>query len=215
MKNTYILVLLLMVTIALCSCRKSSTEESNTLPGSEASVLPTASTALPSNWDSFQFELNGKLYQLPAAFKEFADEGWRREEDTEWMDQKELTDSVSPDSIERLYLGYGEYASMLVSLINLTENTLELQECQVVGIEFVDYFGYRLNDDKRVELILPGGITFGSSMDDVRKAYGDPSDTLGTIWEYSKKYHARVEITFDSQNNTAGMLMENIFVSVY
>jgi hypothetical protein len=71
---------------------------------------------------------------------------------------------------------------------------------------------------KGVELIFPGGIAIGtSSMDDVQKAYGDPSDTYesdtSTRWTYTQQTYASAQVSFDNETKkVSGMYMENIFM---
>ena len=60
-------------------------------------------------------------------------------------------------------------------MINLGINQLPLNQCLVAGIDIDASYDF---DVAATPVELPGGIVMGkSNFDDIKAAYGDPSDT--------------------------------------
>ena len=169
----------------------------------EQAPAPTPSGNLPDDLFSFQLELDGVIYQLPAPYSEFETNGWVGKED--------LSTELDPDHITTsISLKNGEH-EIYARFLNAGTDVLKLSECYVYIIN-LDSFDV----DKGASLIFPSGITIGTKMDDVKSAYGDPSETYegdySINWTYKLKTYASAEIKFDPATKTVSDLkMENAF----
>ena len=153
----------------------------------EPATASAPSGELSDDWSSFEAELNGKVYYLPAHFSEFAADGWTMDDESE---------TLSPNTHSTILFRKGDqivYATML----NFTANVLTFNECHIEKLA-LDIF-----DAKRgAKLYLPGGITVGeSNSDDVLAAYGEPSDiyegTSVISYTYSEGTYSNARIQFD------------------
>ena len=146
------------------------------------------SGALSGEWSSFEAELDGKIYQLPVLYSEFAANGWTMKEESE---------TLSPNYYDLVRLYNGD-AFVRADVINLSVNVLTYGECYIERLMLDEY-----DSEKGAKLFLPGGIAIGSSLEDVRAAYGDPTDTYegdtSISWNYKESIYATVSIRFDSE----------------
>ncbi|MCL2165140.1 MAG: hypothetical protein FWH55_12305 [Oscillospiraceae bacterium] len=153
----------------------------------EPGAIHVPSGELSDDWTSFEAELNGIVYQLPALFSEFSADGWTLKEESE---------TLAPNYHTTVQLKKGDQI-VGATVLNLTGNVLPFGECYIEKLMLDSY-------DARhgAKLILPSGVTNDeSNMDDVRAAYGEPSDIYeGTsiiIWTYSEETYSEAKIQFD------------------
>jgi len=147
------------------------------------SITEPTSVAAPADLSddlySFSFSLNGEIFTLPFEFSELAERGWTgRNIDTETLNPNQFTSSSR--------INNGNQA-MMISFINFTPNVLAFEDSTVGRIMFDER-------DARsgAELILPGGITIGSSMEDIIAAYGEPGDRRESSLQYTLTYQLRI-----------------------
>ena len=136
---------------------------------------------------SFQVEIDGELYQFPMKYTDFISYGWEYDQDdTEKLDSNYLLSAV-------FYKGKLEcYAD----IVNFDINALPIGECYVSGLS-IDSVNIR--DAKEFSLRLPKGLEYGkATVEDVKGAYGTPSDTYDgeyfTKLTYEYDYYQKVEI---------------------
>lgn len=195
MKKTNYLICFLFFVILFCicftGCNKNEVQQSNTDEISETNQLNTNdkdSEAEQSNSektntenleidladsesyftiDPFEIEMDGKKLTLP--FK------WVEIEDTVY---NFLSDP--PEEIEYSdYFGYfwhsrnGKNAHVYVEIYNPDYSSpIGLNEAKVFNIYMHSIF----DEEDYVDIVLPKGITFGASPEEVIKAYGKPYD---------------------------------------
>jgi len=169
--------------------------------GSESSTAETPDD-LSDDLYSFMFSLNGVIYSLPFSYTEFEENGWGGDD----LDE----DTLNPNQFSLVTpLTNGNY-QISVSFINLTENVLSFSESNIGRIT-LDAWNYNRGG---AELIFPGGITMGSTYEEVIAAYGEPSSrregSLDVTLTYSPNHYTGVEVRIDNDTNLVTSLrMEN------
>ena len=142
---------------------------------------------------SYEIIINGQHYKLPCKYSEIKEAGWVLTDDE--------TTELNPDSygLTGAYLGDTDNY-MGVSIINLSNDVKQLKDCYV-GYISID-FSYDKNKD--IDILLPQGITIGSTIDEVEEAYGEQtSDYEGEYYSkytYEAKIYKNVEFTFDVED---------------
>ena len=195
-KNKFFCTLLsLLIFTTLGSCKPNTSENSllGTITTTEttSSIVTTTSTEnttsanatvsekLSSDIFSFQIQLNGKIYQLPASVSEFMADGWH--------DEENFIGTLNAGEMKNAFLYNGDQVIYAI-VNNRGKDVLKLSECSI-GYISVD------SDEakKGTNLILPGGITIGSDLNDVKKAYGEPWENSegeqAVVFRYLKEYN--------------------------
>lgn len=87
-------------------------------------------------------------------------------------------------------------SKVAVGFQNTSEKAIDITECQI--------WSYEVNNsraDKPVTFALPGGITMGSTFDDIKAAYGEPTETYVadgsgyTTYTYYNDYTQKLRLT--------------------
>ncbi|MDO5361864.1 MAG: hypothetical protein Q4F03_04355 [Eubacteriales bacterium] len=117
---------------------------------------------------SFQMDYDGEIFQLPMAFSELTERGWQL---SKYDDPKM---KVGTNSYAMVGFVKGDL-ELRADVINFGINEAPLEECLIGGLT-VDA-SYSEMDFGETPVQLPGGILMGSSnLDDIKAAYGEPSD---------------------------------------
>lgn len=158
----------------------------------------TAQSQLGEDLYGFQLQYDGVLYELPMTVEEFTAQGWElsKYEDPEIM--------VGTNSYTSVGFVKGEQ-SIRADVINFGINEAALSQCLIGGLS-VDG-GYTDLDLSATIIELPKGITMGkSNMDDIKAAYGEPTDTYeGDNYvkaTYEADYYQDVELYVYKDDNT-------------
>lgn len=130
-------------------------------------------------WDTRKFSLDGVEYSLGDKYSKFVTNGWKlanlQENYTVPANTTEykissLTNQNSSKEVVRAYFK------------NNTTNVSSINDCQINSIE--------ARSTNSVKFELPGGISLGSSKEDIIKAYGQPTTSTG---ENNANYHKNTE----------------------
>ena len=122
---------------------------------------------LSNNIKDLQFELNGVVFQLPADIDQFRDNDWNN-------DGIRLTKRpMAP--LETTYFEPFQQNDDIIylTLANPFDQNRILEKCPVTGVRMPSY-ETRLN----TSLVFPGGITIGSTHDQVINTYGTPDKVI-------------------------------------
>lgn len=118
---------------------------------------------------SFQIEYDGELFELPMAFSELTDRGWKLSK------YDDPNTKVGTNSYAMVGFVKGDL-ELRADVINFGINEAALEECLIGGLTVDASYSEMDFNENPVE--LPGGILMGSStLDDIKAAYGEPSDT--------------------------------------
>lgn len=147
----------------------------------EASTEAAADGELSDDLYSFQVKLDGELYQFPMSYADFVAKDWTCVDDD--------TTEMAPNNYSSFRFTKGNLEAY-VDIINVGINTVAVSECMVGGIS-IDSFQFEDAPDTTIE--LPKGITYGvSTMDDIKAAYGEASDT------YESDLYTKLTYEYDS-----------------
>lgn len=124
------------------------------------------STTISNNWEDNQIQLQGKIFTLPFTISDLKEIGF---------DFKDLGEYVvNPNQAvygKGLYDAQGNTFSGVYS--NLTDKAVDIRETSMTSITVLK--DYRGEGNKDLDVVLPGGIQFGASVDDVKSALGEPT----------------------------------------
>lgn len=157
-----------------------------------------AATALSDNIYDFQLKLGDDICQLPMTYEAFTALGWKLSGVEE--DESVPSNSYYMIDFEKDGLRIGAEA------INLGINETPVSQC-LIGSVTVDASSSYGMDLSKMPVELAGGILMGTStVDDIKSAYGDPSDIYEgdyyTQMTYSKDTYERVELYVYKDDNT-------------
>lgn len=146
----------------------------------------------------YQVEYAGNLIQLPMTYDDFTAMGWT-------LSKNDSPDTmISTGSYGMATFNNGE-VSAYVDMINFGINEAPLSDCLVGGIKLDLAWGDI--DLSSITVKLPGGIVMGTSnIEDIKAAYGEPSDTyegdLYTKMTYQQDSYQRAELYVYKEENT-------------
>lgn len=146
----------------------------------------------------YQVEYAGNLIQLPMTYDDFTAMGWT-------LSKNDSPDTmISTGSYGMATFNNGE-VSAYVDMINFGINEAPLSDCLVGGIKLDLVWGDI--DLSSLTVKLPGGIVMGTSnIEDIKAAYGEPSDTyegdLYTKMTYQQDSYQRAELYVYKEENT-------------
>lgn len=163
-----------------------------------ADTAQAAAGTLGTDVYAFQVEYAGNLIQLPMTYGDFTAMGWT-------LSKNDSPDTMVPTGSYTMATFNNGEVSAYVDMINFGINEAPLQECLVAGIKLDMSWGD--TDLAANPVKLPGGISMGTSnVDDIKAAYGEPSDTydsdLYTKLTYEKDSYQRVELYVYKEGNT-------------
>ncbi|SDF36192.1 hypothetical protein [Marvinbryantia formatexigens] len=158
-----------------------------------------ADTTLSDDIYSFQIKIDGELYQFPMSWADFTAHGWEY--------QSDASAELSPNSYSVAETFKKGNLEVYTQIVNFGLNTQAFSECTIAGIS-IDNWQFSDAPDTVIE--LPGGITYGvSTLEDVKAAYGEPSDTydgeLYTKLSYRYDYYQEWSLYIEKET---GVLYE-------
>ena len=163
------------------------TTETSTDPTTETSTEPATNdptnaggqgglgdaSGLSDDVMAMQFKLDGKVYQIPFDFKELTDAGWTYDT-ADWEEDDDYYLDPGSDTLCVFSMTHPNYPGfrLYVGFTNYGNGNCAITDCSVSKVNFDISWG----DESYPEVILPKGITFGSNVNDVVSAYGQPND---------------------------------------
>lgn len=165
----------------------------------------TTNSTISSDWKSGEFIFDGASYKLNGDYKKFVDNGWSVDlskygyEDGYILNKNDKT--YSTVSLENSKY---EKAYVSIGFINLSDSAKDVSESQVWAISVDNYGSYRT----QVDFELPGGIKYGSTLEEVEKAYGKPEDESDIYRSDSLNY---TTYTYDSSEKNTPQLRLTIY----
>lgn len=200
MKKLTVLLLSLVMIFSLSAC-------GNDTPQKESSGDDTKENAEANSdflADGLTVEMDGKKLSLPFKWSEIKDGA-----------QSYYTDIPTELTYSDEHIGYywksrnGNGSQISVNVYNPNPETpISADE----GLVCYIYLHTIMDDESKVDLVLPEGITFGDSYDDVIKAYGTPTSENSGDEVFSTTYESpdgkyRLELSYDD-NKISGCTLE-------
>ncbi|MBE5820036.1 MAG: hypothetical protein E7310_04410 [Clostridiales bacterium] len=148
---------------------------------------------VPSDWKSGEFIFDGKKYKLFDKYSNFELAGWSFD-----MAKYGYDDSYVLNSKQKTYgtidLENSNYdADIWIGLINNESTVSTIKQCAIWSFDVDNAFA-----DKPVSFTLANGIKNGSTLAEVKAAYGEPSDTYYAdslnYWEYTYETESNLEL---------------------
>ena len=141
---------------------KSTWETSKPYKGKTPTVVTSykAPTALGKSWDSGIVRFGGDLYQLPVPVSALVDNGWIAASDPNQM-------LAAGESLKPFIIRTGNQ-TLHTSITNYADTPQPAINCFITYLEQGDFRG-------NIPLELSGGLSLKSSLNDFKKACGEPS----------------------------------------
>lgn len=211
-KKTLIMVLtgcmvLSPVSVYAADATETTTEAEVTETAAQEDSADSESTGeLGDDIYSFSMEFDGQIMKFPMTYQAFTDMGW------ELSSREDPDMKISTNSYGFVSFNKGKN-SVSAEVMNLGINEVGLEDSLIGGITVDGSYDIDLTS---VSVKLPGGIELGkSTLDDIKAAYGEPSDTyegdLYTKVTYEKDTYQEVELSVFKDDNTLKKVdMENL-----
>ena len=211
-KKTLIMVLtgcmvLSPVSVYAADATETTTEAKVTETAAQEDSADSESTGeLGDDIYSFSMEFDGQIMKFPMTYQDFVGMGW------ELSSREDPDMKISTNSYGFVSFNKGKN-SVSAEVMNLGINEVGLEDSLIGGITVDGSYDIDLTS---VSVKLPGGIELGkSTLDDIKAAYGDPSDTyegdLYTKVTYEKDTYQEVELSVFKDDNTLKKVdMENL-----
>lgn len=183
---------------------KLSVTQTEAETGSEAES-ETEKSDLSEDLYSFEAKIDGEKYTFPMSYEDFTSLGWEY--------QGDKTDKLEPSNYSPTAQFKKGNLVIYVELVNLGINTVPVTECSIAGFS-VD--SYKIAEEPDTSIELPGGIRYGvSTIDDIKEAYGNPTDTyegdLYTKLTYEKDYYQQADLYVSNETGVLNEIeLENI-----
>ena len=211
-KKTLIMVLtgcmvLSPVSVYAADATETTTEAEVTETAAQEDSADSESTGeLGDDIYSFSMEFDGQIMKFPMTYQDFVGMGW------ELSFREDPDMKISTNSYGFVSFNKGKN-SVSAEVMNLGINEVGLEDSLIGGITVDGSYDIDLTS---VSVKLPGGIELGkSTLDDIKAAYGEPSDTyegdLYTKVTYEKDTYQEVELSVFKDDNTLKKVdMENL-----
>lgn len=152
-------------------------------------------TPSSDDWNTFNFTLDGHEFKLPANYEAFKATGW--EIDLNYMGYPDgyvlNTKQKTTSTVDVFHAKYrtldNKYdMSLNVGFFNSASQVQDITKCDIWALD-LDVQRLISNKKECPKLVLAKGITWGSSKEEIEKAYGAPKDTYRAeelkYWEYT------------------------------
>ena len=211
-KKTLIMVLtgcmvLSPMSVYAAGATETTTEAEVTETAAQEDSADSESTGeLGDDIYSFSMEFDGQIMKFPMTYQDFVGMGW------ELSSREDPDMKISTNSYGFVSFNKGKN-SVSAEVMNLGINEVGLEDSLIGGITVDGSYDIDLTS---VSVKLPGGIELGkSTLDDIKAAYGEPSDTyegdLYTKVTYEKDTYQEVELSVFKDDNTLKKVdMENL-----
>ena len=155
--NKIIISIMFLSLTLLTGCCNPSTDT----PPASVKLAETEYSDLSEDLSSYEFKIDGVIYNLPADYSVFVSNGWTlSDEDSTQTIVKGLYTTNSSDLTK-------DDKTLYAQFLNAGAPSNKITDCKVGSI-----CAY----DDKASMILPEGITIGLSVNDLKAAYGEPDE---------------------------------------
>lgn len=128
-----------------------------------------------ADWSEACFMVDGVLYELPCTFQDFEYNGW----DFTTAGDEVLDYDETTDLIDITHIDYPDFFAA-VSMYNDTKGEKNVAECPVY-----EFACTVLGSESSIpDILLPGGLTWGSTQEEVEAQYGEADDIMEEADDY-------------------------------
>ena len=197
MRKIFTVALVLTTSFAIlsgCNLSKANGVGNNTTKSVRSVETTESENVNPKAFDEskLKIELNGHEVKLPCTVNEIINAGYKITEDSKINKDTILKPNEQSEAIDLV----GNENLILVYAFNETNNDLKISQCRVRGL-FASSLVGKHNDFKI------NGVGYKSSLNDVVKAVGTPTDSgddylyMGYKWIQYKVKDGKINIAFD------------------
>ncbi len=162
-------------------------------------------TSLSNDWKSGEFTLNNKNYKLLFDYTTLKDDGWSFNL-ADYGYSNGYIMNKGDKVTGTIHVKNPNFDSdVTIGIMNNSDTPKDITQCKIWTIDVDNAFA-----DKPVNFTLPNGIHNGSTLEDVKKAYGEPKDTYRSdslgYWNYTyqDEYSKYFKLTiYDDKGVTA------------
>ncbi|MBR1390162.1 MAG: hypothetical protein IJ567_01700 [Lachnospiraceae bacterium] len=191
MKKVKLFTLILLLTAFTAGCAAESSADSGGIPTQEQ--LQSATSQLSTEPEDMEFSLNGEIFQYPIDIDTLLDAGWTI--DKSILSQiKVIPGHTTTTKIPLKKKKDSEYAAgeCYFTVTNNIDMDVEIGHLATDTLEF--------DESNHITLILPQGITWDSTFEDVLDAYQPAEDHYTDLDNY-------LEIIISNLDNNTHMQM--------
>lgn len=183
---------------ALDAAGAAEAQAAETESASEASLAIAGQKQAKSldelKWSDYAISVDGEVWDFPMTYTEFEKFGFEPEDD--------VTASLEPYQYGMFTYKKGD-DTIYIYICNFDVNSLPANECIVAGVSFDDF---EIPENGAV-VELPGGVKRGeSTVDDIKAAYGEPTNTydgdLFTKLTYSTDAYETLDLSVYKDSGT-------------
>ena len=164
------IIILLAATVALsmgimaCSTNKKSSTKKESYSVTQEEI-DSAKSKFSEDLNACEFMIDGEIYSYPMTPNDLITKGsWEFKEE-----QISKVKTVANNAVTNAVKMYkGEKQSISITVGNFSGQSLNLENCKIGTIT--------LSDSCKSKIIMPKGITIGSTIDEVTEAYGSAKD---------------------------------------
>lgn len=198
MKKKTVTGILLALSLFCTACSSAVADENSGIPTEEQ--IAAVKNELGDDLQELKFSVDGKIYQYPVRMQEMQDNGWYIDQEAA-KDLKTLPGNVITTAFSLRKNKDGDYpiTSCSVQAENVSSSEIEISQSTLGHITF--------HLEKGATVILPQGITWDSTFDDVCAAYHPAddciidSDGMQMIQFSNADYSGRMTIEFNSDTH--------------
>ena len=150
-----------------------------------------------SEWTSDQFKINGIKFSLNDNYKKYIKNGWYVDFNRYGLNEYKLNRGDKTPSTLSLNNNKYNDAELYIGFTNLSNNSMSISDCQIWAISI-----YNSYTSTPVEFELPGGIKYGSTLNEIEKQYGlldekskTRSEQFGYVIYHYKKNNQYLDLT--------------------
>ena len=180
-------------------------------------------SAMPDrNWkEHLQFMLDGESYDMPASLSALKNTGWVISDGTYDVGAGDVLIGTA-DLQKEEYLQANKFDSFYIGagrIINTGDAAKDISECTAQRLEFDCRKSPSGFKPDHPDVMIAGGITFGSTADEIKEVLGDPDDmyrdddagyAVYIYWSDMNKTgpKARIELTVYDRDGVSGIFLE-------
>ena len=146
------------------------------------------SKSLSKKWSDNQIQLNGKVLTMPISLNDLKKLGFEFEYKEKYVLNPGDSAAGASVSDNKGHKFSGSYS-------NLSDKIIDIKDSSLTSINIRSHY------NEGMDIVFPGGIKFGDSIDKVKQVYGDPQDTYNgdndfatLTYKQSRKHY--LQLTF-------------------
>lgn len=137
---------------------------------SESSQQAEPTELADAAWNDMMFLMDGQLFTFDFNCNEIFDAGWTYDTDVYGLTDYQIEPGIILS--RTVFLNNPNYSEgiLAVGFTNTTDSTVGMDDCVVWSVEL------SAKDANAPEIVLPGDVRFGMTLDEIKAIYGEPTE---------------------------------------